>query len=146
MPSNDTRLLRCIAKGAALPTKVLISVNADVDDLKLMVYKKYKRSTLHGADITELLVWQLKNPEPIIPEGSLHSRVLTQGPLSTIAVNLESISKIGDIFKDQPELENLHIVVQRVTSRECIYQAALSLRVSTIPQPLSLQVRLTLPI
>ena len=63
-----------------------------------------------------------------MPEESLRNRVFSQGPLSTIAVKLEWSARIGDIFKDQPNV-GLHIVVQHVASRECesltfIYQGA----------------------
>jgi hypothetical protein len=57
-----------------------------------------------------LTTWQLKNQESLIPEEGVHDRVFSQGPLSTIAVKLESSAVIGDIFKDQPT-SGLHIVV-----------------------------------
>ena len=65
-----------------------------------------------------LTTWQLKNEEPLVPEETLGDRVFSHGHLSSIAVKLESSTKIGDIFKDQPKL-GLHIVVQSVPSREC---------------------------
>lgn len=91
-----------------------------------------------------LTAWQLNNQETLIPEESLGDRISSQGPLSTIAVKLESSTRIGDIFKDQPKL-GLHIVVQLVPSREC---ERLSIRwhgVSIILQPQSLQVHLSHP-
>ena len=65
-----------------------------------------------------LTTWQLKNQASLMPEESIGDRVFSQGPLSTIAVKLESSARIGDIFKDQPT-SGLHIVVQHVPSREC---------------------------
>ena len=57
---NDTRVLRCLVKGATIPIKVLISVNADVDDLKKMVYEAYKNRILRDADIPDLFVWKVR--------------------------------------------------------------------------------------
>ena len=78
-----------------------------------------------------LTTWQLKNQESLIPEEGLGDRVFSQGPLSTIAVKLESSARIGDIFKDQPKL-GLHIVVQHVPSRECECLSIRGHRVNTI--------------
>ncbi|KAF8330657.1 hypothetical protein F5887DRAFT_1178530 [Amanita rubescens] len=115
MPDDTVRVLRCLVKGATIPMKVSPSVDDDVDDLKAMVHERGKNGILRDTDIQDLFVWKLKNQESLIPEESLGDRVFSQGPLSTIAVKLESSARIGDIFKDQPKL-GLHIVVQLVPS------------------------------
>ena len=57
---NDTRLIRCLAKGTTIPIKVVIPVHAGIDDLKKMVYEAYKNNILRDADIPDLFVWKVR--------------------------------------------------------------------------------------
>jgi hypothetical protein len=60
MSEDTVRVLRCLLKGAAVPTKVSISVNSDIDDLKAAIHEQVKRSVLRNNDVQELFVWKVR--------------------------------------------------------------------------------------
>ena len=60
MSEDTVRVLRCLLKGASVPTKVSISVNSDIDDLKAAVHEQVKRSVLRNNDVQELFVWKVR--------------------------------------------------------------------------------------
>lgn len=109
-------MLSCLVYGASNFMMVSIPVDKLVYDLKEMVHNKGKNGALRDTDVSDLFVWKLKKQESIAPEESLGDRVSSQGRLSLIAVKLDSLARIGDIFPDQPSKLCLHILVQHVRS------------------------------
>lgn len=167
MPDDTVRVLRCLVKGTTAPMKISISVNDDICDLKAKVHNMGKNRILRETDIPDLFIWkvrttlrngcfhsqsswQLKKLESLEPEESLGDRIFSQlesqghptRSLSTIAKKLGSSARIGDVFKDQPEL-GLHIVVQFVASRECERLSIRRHRVSNFTATISPSLSLT---
>jgi hypothetical protein len=91
--SDDIRVLRCLVKGAKTATKISLSVDNDVDDLKEMVYNENKNRVLRDADIPDMHVWkvrtlrlewmfllttwQLKKQATLAPEATLGNRIFS---------------------------------------------------------------------
>ena len=121
--------LRCFIKGDSIPFRVTPAGEAEIDDLKDLVWERKKNGVLRDTDASDLVLWQvsserpanssqltsyswLKIPVSIDPLESLAARIASL-ELEHFAINLDcGFHTVLDAFRKELPALCVHIVVE----------------------------------
>jgi hypothetical protein len=107
--SRESLTLWCLIQGDREAFKVVPPSSCiDVDDLKRVIHTGNKT-----APPKELILWKLRESEPLEPDDTFARRVSFKFPnLSEVATKLGPSQKLSTLFSQRLAQDHLHIVIQ----------------------------------
>ncbi|KAM6493374.1 hypothetical protein JOM56_011508 [Amanita muscaria] len=112
-PCEGYHILWCLVEGDCKPFKVAPPLNFDIDNLKELIHAKGIDTTKFSVLPKDLVLWKLREFEPLEPEDTFIRRVSTKfSNLSEVATEPGPWKKLSVLFPQQPPKDCLHILIQ----------------------------------
>ncbi|KAM6498799.1 hypothetical protein JOM56_006747 [Amanita muscaria] len=98
-PCEEYRILWCLIEGDRKPFKVTPPLNFDIDDLKVFIHAKGINTTKFSVLPKDLVLWKLRESEPLDPNDTFARRVSTKfSNLSEVATEPSPWKKLSVLF------------------------------------------------